>query len=239
MTLILCEAGDPSAQWAAERLRARGRSADILTGEALGDAVRWEHRIDKASASLAFTLADGRTYSSDAPRPILNRLGYIPLARLRATAGADYDYAAQELFAFYLSWLHAWPAVVINRPSPQGLAGSQRHGSAWAALGAEAGLRTRGWAQSSADAPETGWAPMPAEATVFVAAGRAVLPPMLPPELETPCRRLAARCGTDLLGIGFARDAESRWEMVGASPMPDLMLGGEPLADALAQALAG
>lgn len=238
MTLILCEAGDVAAAWAAERLRERGRSADLVSSEALGDAVRWEHRIDGQAASVSITLADGRLLSSDAPRPILNRLGYIPLARLRATAGEDFGYACQETYAFFLSWLHAWPGIVINRPTPHGLCGNQRHGSAWAALGIAAGLRTRRWAQSSADPPATGWAQPPAEATAFVVAGRAVLPPALAADLAGPCRALAARAGTALLGIGFSRDAEGDWEMVGASPMPDLALGGEPLADALAQALA-
>jgi len=238
MTLILCEAGDAAAPWAAERLRARGRSADLVLSDALGEAVRWEHRVDQAAASVRITLADGRQLSSDAAEPILNRIGSIPLARLHATAGEDYGYAMQEMFALYLSWLHAWPATVINRPTPQGLAGAYRHGSAWAALGAAAGLPTRAWAQSSADPPETGWAPPAAEATAFVVAGRAVLPPALPPELALPCRALAARAGTALLGIGFARDGLGEWEMVGASPVPDLALGGEPLVEALAEALA-
>ncbi|HEV2817384.1 MAG TPA: hypothetical protein VGW40_09225 [Allosphingosinicella sp.] len=238
MTLILCEAGDAAALWAAERLRARGRSAEIVPSDALGDAVRWEHRVDEAAASVRITLADGRTLSSDAPEPILNRIATIPLARLQATAGEDFGYAMQEMYALYLSWLHAWPAIVINRPTPQGLAGCHRHGSAWAALGAEAGLRSRTWAQGSADPPEAGWVPPPAEATAFVVAGRAVLPPALAAGLAGPCRALAARAGTALLGIGFARDGQGEWEMVGASPLPDLSLGGEPLVEALDEALA-
>ena len=238
MTLILCEAGDAAALWAAERLRARGRSADLLLSEALGEAVRWEHRVDAAAASVRITLADGRLLSSDAAEPILNRVNCIPMARLHATAGEDYGYAVQELYALYLSWLHAWPATVINRPTPQGLAGNHRHGSGWAALGAAAGLSTRPWVQSSADPPEIGWAPALAEATAFVVAGRAVLPPALPPALAAPCLALATRAGAALLGIGFARDGQDGWEMVGASPLPDLTLGGEPLAEALAEALA-
>ncbi|MEA3028935.1 MAG: hypothetical protein QOG13_260 [Sphingomonadales bacterium] len=238
MTLILCEAGDPAASWAAERLRARGRSVDIVTGAALGDAARWEHRIDGTAAAVRVTLADGQILSSDAPRPILNRLGFAPLDRLRATAGEDYCYASQELFAFYLSWLHAWPAVVINRPTPQGLGGNQRHGSAWAALAAAAGLPTRRWRQSDEDPPGFGWAPAPAAAMAFVVAGRALLPPELAGDLAAPCRALAAGAGTALLGIGFAGDAQGGWEMVGASPVPDLAPGGEPLVEALAEALA-
>jgi hypothetical protein len=107
MTLILCEAGDAVALWAAERLRARGSSADLLLSDTLGDAVRWEHRIDQTAASVSITLADGRSLSSAAAEPILNRLAFPPLARLHATAGEDYGYAMQEMFALHLSWLHA------------------------------------------------------------------------------------------------------------------------------------
>jgi hypothetical protein len=41
-----------------------------------------------------------------------------------------------------------------------------------------------------------------------------------------------------LLGIDFAMSAVGApWEFAGATPLPDLTLGGEPLLDALAVAL--
>jgi hypothetical protein len=239
MALILCEDGDVAAIWAAAQLRLRGAAADLITSSELGAASRWEHRVDAGGASVAVTLADGRVLSSDAPAPILNRLSIVPLRRLRATAGQDYGYAVQELSAFYLSWLHAWPATVINRPAPQGLSGAHRHLSAWMALGAEAGFATRIWAQSSDDAPELGWFPgEPADATAFVVAGRPLLPAPLPAALAEPSRRLAAAVGTALIGIDLVRDAAGGWVMTGGSPVPNLMLGGAPLIDALAEALA-
>jgi hypothetical protein len=239
MALILCEDGDPAAAWAAARLCRRGVAAELLASSQLGDAVRWEHRLDAGAASIAITLADGRVLSSDAAVPILNRLGMVPLRPLRATFGKDYGYAVQELSAFYLSWLHAWPATVVNRPVPQGLCGRHRHASQWTALGAAAGLETLIWAQSSDDPPDLGWAPrQPAEATAFVVAGRPLLPPVLPAALARPLARLAALAGTALIGIDFVRDPGRGWIMIGGSPAPNLMLGGEPLIDALAATLA-
>jgi hypothetical protein len=42
-----------------------------------------------------------------------------------------------------------------------------------------------------------------------------------------------------LLGIDFAMSAVGApWEFAGATPLPDLRLGGEPLLDALTMALA-
>jgi hypothetical protein len=236
MTLILCEPGDSSAVWAAAELQQRGHDAHLLFGAALGAATRWEHRVDAESATTAITLADGRQLSSASPEPILNRLPFVPLDQMRATAGADYGYAVQEVYAFYLSWLHAWPAAVINRPTPGGLSGSYRHPSQWAVFAARAGLPALPWEQSNADDPMRGWEAPPGEAVAFAVDGEAVLPPILPAEFAAPCVRLAAIAETALLGITFAREGDG-WLMTGASPVPDLMLGGAPLADALARAL--
>src|SRR3954465_10912464 len=102
MILILCDPGDSSAVWAAAELRQRGHDAQVVHAAALGSAVRWEHRVDASSVTTEIELAAGGLLSSKAPVPILNRLSFVPTAELRATAGADYGYAVQELFAFYL-----------------------------------------------------------------------------------------------------------------------------------------
>src|SRR5262245_39541024 len=56
--------------------------------------------------------------------------------------GPSREYASQELAAFCLSWLYALPSPVINRATPQGLAGQWRHRSEWLWLAAHAGLPT-------------------------------------------------------------------------------------------------
>ncbi len=238
MALVLCDIGDTAALWAAAQLQARGLPVDIVFPQALGAALRWEHRVQGRTASLTMTLADGRMVSSDAPSPIVNRLSFVPLDRLRQMAGADYGYAMQEMFAAYLSALHAWPSAVINRPTPQGLCGNMRHPSVWATLGARAGLQVRPWAQSAADPPSAAWAYQPSDATAFVVDGRYVAGAGLPGELGAPCVELARLANVELLGVDFQRGAGGGWEMVGASPMPNLALGGEAMIDALSEALA-
>ncbi len=235
---LLHEPGDPGAPWLAEGLRGRGFAVEVVSAADLDLAARWEHRVDAAGASVAITLRDGRVLDSAAPRPIVNRLSFIPLDGMRAHAGDDFGYAVQEMFALYLSWLHAWPSTVINRPTPQGLCGNHRHPSVWRTLGARAGLPTRPWQQSDGDAPEQAWMWMPAEATAFVLGKQVLLPPVLPERLTEGCRALAALADTALIGIDFARDELGEWEMIGASPLPNLALGGEPLVAALAAALA-
>ena len=235
---ILHELGDISAPWLAEQLRVHGLAVEVMSAADLDMAARWEHRVDAAGASVAITLRDGRVLSSGDPRPIVNRLSFVPLDGMRATAGVDMGYAVQEMFALYLSWLHAWPATVVNRPTPQGLCGNHRHPSVWRTLGARAGLPTRPWRQSDSDAPDQAWMWMPAEATAFALGDEVVLAPILPETFADGCRALAALSDTALIGIDFARDDAGEWEMIGATPLPNLMLGGEKLVSALAAALA-
>lgn len=239
MVLILCEISDGAALWAAGRLQERGIAVDLVTGAALGAARRWEHRITGTDVHTAITLPDGRVLDSADARPILNRLSYIPTERLRAVSGADFGYAMQELYALYLSWLAGWSARVINRPVPQGLCGNFRHPSEWATLAARAGLPTTPWKQGSDDAPDQAWLPRPAELAVHVCGDAVVAPVALPDALTTGCRRLAALAGCDLLGIDFERDDTGEgWRLTSASPLPDLIRGGDALADALAKVFA-
>lgn len=241
MVMILCEIGDGAALWAAGRLQERGIRADLVTAAALGAARRWEHRITGTDVRTSITLPDGRVLDSAGAEPILNRLSYIPTERLRAVSGADYGYAMQELYALYLSWLAGWPGRVINRPVPQGLCGNFRHPSEWATLAARAGLPTTPWKQGSGDAPDQAWLPRPAELSVYVCGDEVVAPIALSDRLAEGCRALARLANCELLGVDFERVTDAaanggEWRLTGASPLPDLIRGGDALADALAKA---
>jgi hypothetical protein len=58
-----------------------------------------------------------------------------------------------------------------------------------------------------------------------------------PPSVLSSCKRLAALAGTAILGIEFKAGALGRWTFAGATPQPDLRIGGQPALDALAEAL--
>lgn len=248
--LVLCEPADGSALWAAAGLRRRTSGpVDVVTGAMLGSALGWEHRLRGDDAEVDITLADGRHITSEA-RPVLNRLLSVPTERLAAVAGPDLEYARQEMQALFLSWLHALPGPMLNRPSPQFLGGHWRHPSQWAVLAAGAGLAAAPFRQSADDPPElamlppaprradTGWLPAaPPPVTVFVVAGRVVPPRPLPGDLGEGCRQLAKLAGDELLGIDLQLGPSGTWELVTASSVPDLRSGGEPLLDALADAL--
>ena len=236
MWLILCSREDVSALWAYQGLRARGLlPLELVTAEMLSYRAGWDHRVGASGASISITLADGRVIRNDSVRGTLNRLTHVPLRHL---AGApDYDYVTQEYTAFFMSWLYALPQPVLNRADAQGLCGAWRHISEWVSLAAAAGLPTPAYRQTSHDQIDEALQlrrlfPTGTPITSAIVVGRRVVGPPLPPEIRAGCLRLAQLSQTQLLGVEFVTGANS-WTFAGATPMPDLRLGGEPLIDAL------
>ena len=240
MVRVFCEITDLAALWAARRLASRGIEIDIVTAPVLGSALKWDHRLTReGDVRSCLELGDGRVLSSDNPFAVLNRLSWVPTDRLDRVAGADRDYAVQEMNALLLSWMHALPGPVINRPTPQGLGGNWRDRSVWSSLAFQAGLPAASYRQSCTDGPTEMWPPGRSQlvVTVFVVGNRVVAPPIVPAEVREGCLRLMRMTRETLLGIDFAPTVDKRLEWVGASPLPDLTRGTEPLIDALAEAL--
>jgi hypothetical protein len=241
--IVLCEDGDAGAFWAVSQFQKRGLAVELVTASAMEVARRWHHSIVGQTVATRIDLADGRVIDSARAQPILNRLGYIPTARLYATAGSDFGYAKQEIFALYLSWLGGWPARVINRAVPQGLCGNYRSPSEWVTIAHRAGLPAAPWRQAQDDPPERGWAAPPGQLAAYVCAGAVVAGTPLPEALHPACVRLADLAGCELLGLSFEAmqvqaDGAMDWRFTFATPMPQLAIGGEALGAALVAALA-
>jgi hypothetical protein len=235
MWLVLCEDHDAAALWAHRGLAARGLEAtELVTSWSLRNATRWVHRLGPAGCELEVTLADGREIRSGAVHGVLNRLLSAWDPQFDLARDGDREYAIQEIHAFYVSWLHALPGPVLNRPHMQGLSGRWRHTSEWLALGARAGLPTRSCPLDAGQPPPWLASPEADVRTVITVGGQVVGAPAA--GLVHGCRRLAELSGTALLGTHFRLDALG-WHLVGATPQPDLRLGGEALLDALAAAL--
>jgi hypothetical protein len=233
VAIVLCDTGDVAALWTVGELQGRGVPIVLATAPAIGNAKRWTHRVGTMTLS-ELVLPDGTLISSADAEPVLNRLGYAPVTRISA---GDYDYAAQEMHALMLSFLHAWPGIVVNRPTPQGLAGCVRHPSVWRVHARAAGLRILPWHQTDDSDPDLAWQPQTFTLTAFVV-GTRVIAPGLPEELAEPCRRLAQSAGALLLGVDFAHGGNG-WAVASANPQPYLPHGGAALADALADLLRG
>ncbi|HEX2079627.1 MAG TPA: hypothetical protein VHG08_18010 [Longimicrobium sp.] len=235
MYLVLGSRADASARWAWRGLADRGlEPLEWIDAESLAGA-RWEHRVGTDGTDVEITLADGRAVRAAGVRGVLNRLAAVPGPDVAHPE--DREYARQELAAFHLSWLHALPAPMLGRPAPYGLCGAWRHASEWASLAAWAGLATPAHHVGS-DGPS----PAPAGAgparTVYVVAGE-VAGRNVPAEVAEGCRRLAEMADATLLGIGFTVDDGGAWTFAGATPLPDLVPGGDALLDAIARALRG
>lgn len=242
MYLILASATDLAALWAWQGLVARGLApVEMVTAESLVTAPYWEHRVGNGSrTALRITLPDGRFLDASAVRGALNRLTAVPAGFLQTSA--DRSYASQELYAFFLSWLHTLPRPLLNPPAPQGLCGRWRPSSEWVWLALQAGLPTAPFRQSSREDPPRLYGEKPllppgsAGRTVLVTAGRTSGAPA-PRDVLAGCIRLAKLAGTPLLGVDFAQGLAGSWTFAGANPWPDLRLGGELLLDHLAAAL--
>lgn len=245
MWLVLCASTDMSALWAYQSLKARGFAPlELVSAEMLAYSLHWMHRLRPDGVSTEITLADNRVIHKDAIRGVLNRLFSVPSEHIQLTDPADSNYATQELTAFYMSWLYALPQPVINRPTPQGLAGQWRHVSEWVWLASKAGLPTPNYKQSSTDLIdemflERRLVPFGTPVnTVIVIAGHAVGTPA-PAEICEGCCRLAELSGTALLGVEFIHDSAGSWTFAGATPYPDIRLGGQAFLDVLTSVLRG
>jgi hypothetical protein len=244
MWLVLYDSTDQAALWAVKGLRARGfEPLAWVSPEGLAGSRYWEHRVNSTGADIAITLADGRRLESKAVRGVLNRLVTVPYEPLRHVEPEDREYASQELTAFFLSWLHALPCPVLNRATPQGLSGAWRHRSEWVWLAAKAGLPTPRYRQSSSEdngeVRDAGVTSLTSAVATVLVVGRHVFGENASSSILSGCRSLSQLTGAQLLGIEFTVDSAGAWTFCGATPMPDLRLGGEALLDTLALALQG
>jgi hypothetical protein len=240
MWLVLCDRGDVAAIWARNRLLALGLSpVELVTSDVLACALRWDHRVGHTGASVDIVLAGGRHISGNSVKGALNRLVTLPSEQFQNASPADRDYAVQELYALFLSWLEALPGAVLNRPSANGLSGPWRPVSEWVWLAGRASLPTSSYLRSHTDPPEieTGRLPFPlgtVTASAIVVGDEVV--GRRPPGLDAGCLRLARLTRSDILGVDFAH-MQGAWRFVGATPVPDLRVGGSDCAAALLRAL--
>jgi hypothetical protein len=232
--LVLSNANDAAALWAYRGLKARGlHSVEIVWAESLVYSTSIEHRIESNSPLTEIKLADGRVLASASVRGTLNRLYSLPFAHLRAADATDRSYAEQEIYALFLSWLYALPGKTINRAAPQGLCGAWLHQSKLVWLAAQAGLTTNVYRQGSMIGEET---PIPLsnnDAQTVIVLGKRTFGFVAPEDVRAACVRLAQMCGAEMLGVDFKVNRRGEYTFAGATPLPDLKIGGEALLDAL------
>lgn len=225
------------ALWAARGLRERGLlPLEIVSDKELAFSRRIAHTITNAQPAIEIALADGRVIEGTAVRGTLNRLQQVPADHLGAASPKDRQYAQQELFALFLSWLHGMPGSVVNRPTPHGLSGSWRHWSQWSWMAGNCGLATNTYRQDEWGENGAGNTQAMANQTVIVL-DNGCFGPSRPAPVTEGCVRLAELSENRLLGVGFQITRENSWLVTAVTPLPDLRIGGQALLDALAGVL--
>lgn len=255
MHLVLCHVGDASAVQAYRALEARapGR-VDCVTVEALCAGLAWEHRLGSTSTTFRVRLADGRVVDGEEVDSVLNRVHWVAPVGTGGADARDGAYAMEEFTAFFLSWMAGLEAVVVNEPTPQGLAGRHRTPVEWAWLARESGLpivpglwtaratangdaaaRVDGRPDDRLDAALGGerWGRGSVWACVV---GDRVIGPRLQEGTAAACIELAHRARVGLLGVLLDRTTHGV-AFAGATPLPHLPVGEEGFVDALCRLL--
>ncbi|HEV3478031.1 MAG TPA: hypothetical protein VG144_01125 [Gaiellaceae bacterium] len=238
MWVVLHERHDDDSVWAGRQLASRGLAPlELVTADELA-AARWEHRIGAGPTSSVLELPDGRTIESGRVLGALNRLVAVPPEAVAGAFAADREYALQEFYAFFTSWLAGLPGRMVNRPSPQALAGPWLSPPEWLALAAHAGLEAPAFRRSSRAGAWLG-VPEGTPAAVLVVGRRALAPPTAPPEARAGAGRLARLVRTPLLEVRFRVGPNERWTFAGAEARPPLRRYGAIGIGLLATALTG
>ena len=244
MYLVLCSDTDVSGIWAYENLVTIGLAPlSLVTLESLASATTWEHRVGLDGAHLKIELKDGRRFCSSQIRGVLNRTLFASPNQMAEAVEEDREYANNEMVAFYLSWLHTLRGV-INRPSPLGLSGSWQHNSQSSLLASRAGLHTLPYRQSADTPMEAGYTSLAATGAPIthhvVLRGNVFSDPSidpLPQPVASACIKFAELCKTELMGIDLFQSNGGTLTFAGATPHANLIAGGLPLIDALAECL--
>lgn len=238
MLVILCHPGDAAAMWLHDAMRQLGIGApELVAVEQVVFSRSIVHRLDAAGDTGAIRLADSRVLQPEAITGLVNRVQVLPTQHFAAADEVDRAYATEELGAFMLAWLDGIAGRVINPPLPGALGGSAFPEVVLAHSAAMAGLPTRPWRRADTSPAENPNAlPHPTHAAV-VLDGR-IFGPVIPRGLQDGCRRLAVLLGVPLLQVLLHHSREAGWWFAGATGLADFRVGGEPLAAAIAQALA-
>lgn len=257
--VILALPDDRPALRLAAVLKARYGSEHValIAGDVLILARRWLHRIENGRVRSEVQLADGQCLTDVPGSVIVNRLCQISLPHFARAKPADRDYAASELQALLLSWLHALRCPIYNRPSPAGLAGPDFGQLQWLMYAAKAGLPVRRMTfttngrRSSAQLSKPYRAaadliclepldPAAAASGPLLYCEDVTSPPesvlivgdrivgALPTGLAAPCRDFARSIGCDLLQLWLAQSRDSgEAVVVGVSAFPDFSGAGD------------
>jgi hypothetical protein len=179
----------------------------------------WRLRLGDIAGSAA--VVGSEVVAATAIAGVLNRLPGVTAHDLPHIAASDRGYVAAEMTAFLLAWLTSLTCPVVNRPTPQGLAGPAWRHEKWVSVANRLGIAVRPVMRQAALAkPAAAAAFVPqAVTTITVVGGRHI--GEADAVLVRCSHALAEAAGTDLLAVQFDGSGPDAG-FVGASLWVDL-----------------
>lgn len=229
--VVLASRYDSAARRFVRRYASRG--ACLLTPDDLS-RTGWHHRLGHPDSSTA--VIAGRMVAARDIAGVVIRLPYVAQQDLARIDPADRAYVASEMNAFLLSWLLELGCPLLNRPTPQCLAGPYWHHEKWVQTAHRLGIsvlpvrrhiRLPNGTAEDAESPREG-------VTVTIVGQRHV--GTAEPVLIDQARSLARAAGVELLAVRFSRPGVGA-RFVEASLWPDI--GNRAMGDAILESLRG
>lgn len=140
MLLIICHYDDVACHWLYAQLKAINYPVVIVSAEMLPFLRKWEQHIAGDNHSVIMELYDKTFFDNNNIDLVINRVQYIPVEHWRSAGIAEKEYAAQEMSAFYTSWLYGLGARIYNPPKGLGLSGIYYSQTEWMVLALKAGF---------------------------------------------------------------------------------------------------
>ena len=137
MIVVVGRETDAGARALLERWR--DREAALLTPRDLSRA-GWAHR--PASPADGRAVVAGRAVAVGEIRGVVAALETLTIRDLSHIARDDRQYVVAEMYAFLLAWLRTLPCRVLNRPTPQSLAGCGWQREQWVLVADALGIPT-------------------------------------------------------------------------------------------------
>lgn len=241
MWLVFCEATDVVGSWAFLGLKKRGlEPVRIVLPDELTFGAEYVHRLSATSVDTELRLKGDQPIASHQISGVFNRLVEMPPEYLDLVGESDRDYIQEEFHAFFMSWMNSLACPVLNPPGATYLFGEWYHVSEWLSLANQVGLPILPYVMSSHPEAKSGSAlegPAPDDRKTALVIGDHVIAPGASDAIALGCHSLASLVDLPVLGLEFVVTSDNQWLFCGASPLPDLRMGGQHALEALAQTL--
>lgn len=142
MVLLVCHPYDEATMCLYDYCKKKGLkdimhiNADVLTS-----SFYWRYAVNSFdNDDLEIKLYNGKTVDVKNVSIFFNRIQYVHMGMWDRAEKGEKDYATQEFYSFFLSWLHSFGRKIVNKPTPGDLSGVHRHKAIWRYMAQEFGI---------------------------------------------------------------------------------------------------